>query len=73
MNLVNEKAVTSEDSFIRDKYKFDIFLQVVLTTVNGVTLGQGAQISDKDNSIIKRNDVPIANIYFKFQHKNKLN
>jgi hypothetical protein len=38
MNLVNEKAIVSENSFIREAYKFNLFLQIVLTTVNGVTL-----------------------------------
>lgn len=38
MNLVNEKAVMSENPFIRDAYKFEIFVQMVLTAVNGVTL-----------------------------------
>ena len=38
MNLVNEKAVVSENSFIRESYKYNLFLQIVLTTVNGVTL-----------------------------------
>ena len=38
MNLVNEKAIVSENAFIREAYKFDLFLQIVLTAVNGVTL-----------------------------------
>ena len=38
MNLVNEKAILSANSFIRECYKFNLFLQIVLTAVNGVTL-----------------------------------
>ena len=38
MNLVNEKAITSDNAFIREAYKFNLFLQIVLTSVNGVTL-----------------------------------
>lgn len=38
--LINEKAVISEDTFISEAYKFDWFLQIVLTSVNGVTLKQ---------------------------------
>ena len=38
MNLVNEKAIVSENAFIREAYRFNLFLQVVLTAVNGVTL-----------------------------------
>ena len=75
MNLVNEKAIVSENAFIREAYRFNLFLQVVLTAVNGVTLkstgkgGQnvesvGAQIDEENGSaILKRNTLPIANIY----------
>ena len=35
MPLVNEKAVMSENAHIRDQYRNNIFLQVVLGTVNG--------------------------------------
>jgi hypothetical protein len=38
MQLVNEKAVVSEIAFIRENYKMNIFLQVVLSAVNGITL-----------------------------------
>ena len=38
MSLVNEKAIVSENSFIKDAYKYNYFLQIVLTAVNGVTL-----------------------------------
>ena len=77
--LINEKAVISENAFIAEAYKFDWFLQIVLTTVNGVTLRQnfetskeitGALIDDtNDGAIIQRNTVPVANIYFRFNHK----
>mmetsp|Transcript_1973 Transcript_1973/g.3465 ORF Transcript_1973/g.3465 Transcript_1973/m.3465 type:complete len:227 (-) Transcript_1973:859-1539(-) len=79
MNLVNENAVVSENTFIREAYKFDIFIQVVLTAVNGVTLKadhenqmEGAQLSDSNEAeILRRNSVPIANMYFKMAHKIK--
>ena len=38
MNLANEKAIVSDNNFIREAYKYNYFLQVVLTAVNGVTL-----------------------------------
>jgi hypothetical protein len=85
MNLVNEKAILSDNAFIREAYKFDLFLQIVLTSVNGVTLmsndkyhknedtnKHGAVIGTSDEAAIeKRNELPIANIYFKFAHKEK--
>lgn len=37
MNLVNEKAIVSENAFIRDAYKYNLFVQIILTSVNGVT------------------------------------
>ena len=83
MNLVNEKAIVSENNFIRDAYKFNYFLQIVLTAVNGVTLKRqthhggasnstsGAILSGPNSAIVQRNDVPIANIYLKFSHYDK--
>jgi len=38
MSLVNEKAIVSENNFVKEAYKYNYFLQVVLTAVNGVTL-----------------------------------
>jgi hypothetical protein len=77
MNLVNEKAILSSKSFIRECYKFNLFLQIVLTTVNGVTLKatqnkSGATLGD-NSAILQRNEIPIANIYFKFCHKDLSN
>ena len=77
MQLVNEHAILSTNNFVKEAYKFNLFFQVVLTTVNGVTLkqsngNQGALINEKkDNEILKRNEIPIANIYFKFCHHDK--
>jgi hypothetical protein len=76
MSLINENACTSDNAFIQENYKYDIFLQVMLTAVNGVTLIQpkddpsiGAIIDESaDNSIIRRNNTPIANLYMKFEH-----
>ena len=74
MNLINEKSILSTNSFVRDSYKFNIFLQIVLTTVNGVTLKatknfksklDGALL-DENSAIMQRNEIPIANIYFNF-------
>ena len=36
--LVNEKAVMSESHEVKDAYKYNIFLQLVLGTVNGITI-----------------------------------
>ena len=77
--LINEKAVISENAFISEAYKFDWFLQIVLTTVNGVTLRQqkfdevteitGALLDDANGgTIMQRNTVPVANIYLRFNH-----
>ena len=82
MNLVNEKAIVSDNAFIRDAYKFNLFIQIILTAVNGVTFcqsssgqesdQQGAIIDEQNkNALIKRNEMPIANIYIKFCHKDK--
>jgi hypothetical protein len=40
MKLVNESAVMSSNNFVKEAYKFNLFIQVVLTTINGVTLRQ---------------------------------
>ena len=82
MNLANEKAIVSDNNFIREAYKYNYFLQIVLTAVNGVTLkknssagfdsqGSGAILSGPDSTIVQRNDIPIANIYFKISHFDK--
>ena len=82
MNLVNEKAIVSDNAFICDAYKFNLFIQIILTAVNGVTYcqlsnnqqkdDQGAIIDEQqNNALIKRNEMPIANIYIKFCHKDK--
>lgn len=56
MNLVNEKAVLSTNSFVRDSYKFNSFLQIVLTTVNGVTLKATKNYKDKiDGALLDEN------------------
>ena len=76
MQLVNDKAILSTNLFVRESYKMNLFLQIVLTTINGVTLKatrkdtdklDGALLSDKSEIMI-RNETPIANIYFKFAH-----
>ena len=83
MKLVNEKAIVCENSFVKEAYQFNYFLQIVLTAVNGVTLKRnqsmgdssnssvGAVLSGADSAIVQRNDVPIANIYFKISHLDK--
>lgn len=83
MNLVNEKAIMSDNNFVKEAYKFNYFLQIVLTAVNGVTLKKntdvganssanpGAVLNGPDSAIVTRNDMPIANIYFKVSHFDK--
>lgn len=82
MKMANDRAVVSENNFIRKAYQYDLFLQVVLTTVNGVTLIDsndanapgGATIDESKNSaILKRNETPIANMFFKFCHRDTPN
>lgn len=79
MKMANDRAVVSENNFIRKAYQYDLFLQVVLTTVNGVTLmdnhdtttnlGGAAIDESKGSAILKRNETPIANMFFKFCHR----
>lgn len=72
--LINEKAILSENTFVAKEYKFDIFIQCVLTAVNGITLvsGKSEEGAKLDNlSIVERSPVPIANIYFKLAHTDK--
>ena len=47
MSLVNEKAVVNEDKYVRETYRNDFFLQIVLTAVNGVTLVEKDEHGDK--------------------------
>ena len=84
MNLVNEKAIVSENNFVKEAYKYNYFLQIVLTAVNGVTLKRQMQMGQKsdhtsgailegpDSAIVMRNDVPIANIYLNLSHYDKV-
>ena len=48
MNLVNEKAIVSDNAFIRDAYKFNLFIQIILTAVNGVTFCQMSNNQSND-------------------------
>ena len=77
MKLVNEKAIESDNSFVQENYKFNFFIQIVLTAVSGVTLKQdksnpqgmpNGAILGKDCAIIQRSTCPIANVYYKFSH-----
>lgn len=80
LQLINEKAIVSQNDFIRDAYKFDTFLQVGLSTINGITLlkepgtdNQGAVIDKKkESALLERNELPIANIFFKIHHLEKV-
>jgi hypothetical protein len=36
--LINETACLSEERFIQENYKYDMFLQVMLSSINGITL-----------------------------------
>lgn len=60
MRLVNEYAVSMQNNFLRNAYKYDYFIQVDLAAVNGMTLK-----TDIEGSPSKRNRVAIANIFFK--------
>lgn len=43
MRLVNEYAVSMQNNFLRNAYKYDYFIQVDLATVNGMTLKDNLQ------------------------------
>ena len=77
LKFVNETAITHTNAFIRDTYKFNFYLQIVLSTVNGLSIIKAAKDSDKDKcavldeqtgAIIKRSEIPIANIFFQLVH-----
>ena len=60
MKLINEQALHSDNAFIKKKYKFDYIIQINLFTVNGLTLKRDFKQPPTQS---------IANIFFKFQHK----
>ena len=77
LKFVNELAVTHSNAFIRDTYKFNFYLQIVLSSVNGLSVTHTDKAEDKEKcavideqtgAIIKRSDIPIANIFFQLQH-----
>eukprot|EP00347_Sterkiella_histriomuscorum_P023518 403334335 len=60
IKLISEKALQTDNNYIKKAYKYDYIIQINLSTVNGLTLK-----SDNQDSREKR---PIANIFIKFQH-----
>lgn len=38
LRLVNEYAVSMQNNFLRNAYKYDYFIQIDLAAVNGLTL-----------------------------------
>lgn len=51
VKLINEQALIQDNDYVKDAYKYDLLMQVNLTTINGQTL--------------KGHHTVIANIFFK--------
>ena len=64
MKLVNEYAVSIPNNYLKNAYKFDYFVQVDLSTVNGLTLRLNKDLPPKSKEL-----KPIANLFLKFHHK----
>lgn len=69
IRLINEAAVLVENAFIKEAYKFEFFIQIDLTVVNGLTL---KSVQETKNKLIREgsikqgnNPLPIANVFFK--------
>jgi len=56
MKLLNEKALLSENAYIKKAFKYDYIIQINLTTVNGLSLPTENNQSNK---------LPIANVFLK--------
>lgn len=57
IKLISEKALQTDNNYIKKAYKYDYIIQINLSTVNGLTLR-----GDNQDSREKR---PIANLFFK--------
>mmetsp|Transcript_19199 Transcript_19199/g.13889 ORF Transcript_19199/g.13889 Transcript_19199/m.13889 type:complete len:144 (-) Transcript_19199:585-1016(-) len=66
LKLMNESAVTVENNFIKEAYKFDYFIQIDLSAVNGLTLRPSQTDGLRKKS---RTNKAIANIFFRFSHR----
>jgi hypothetical protein len=62
LNIINESAMEVENSFIKTAYKYDYFIQIDLTALNGLTL-KSTTPSTLGSSI--KNKIPIANLFIK--------
>jgi hypothetical protein len=65
LKLMNERAIMNENTFVKQAYMYDYLIQINLSSVNGLTLKTNPQIN-KESIQIKS---PIANVFFKFSHK----
>jgi hypothetical protein len=62
--LVNEAAVMVENNFIKKAYKYDYFIQIDLSAVNGLSLKSHLD-GDQKITNLNRKKMPIANIFFR--------
>ena len=56
LRLVNEFAVSLSNNYLRNAYKFDYFIQIDFSAVNGLTLKVNKEKNEKK---------PVANIFLK--------
>mgnify|MGYP001806576902 CR=1 FL=1 len=60
IKLINEKALQTDNNYIKKAYKYEYLLQINLTTVNGLTLKK------EDESLPRQ---IIANIFMKVRFR----
>lgn len=58
LKLVSEKALQSDNNFIKNAYKYDYLIQINLTTINGLTMKQTIENKGKPKTAI-------ANLFIK--------
>jgi hypothetical protein len=56
MPLINETACLSTNKFIKENYKDDIFIQILLGSVNGISLRQGNRKDGELGAVIDEED-----------------
>lgn len=67
--MINEAAIMVENNFIKKAYKFDFFIQIDLTVVNGLTLKSALEHKNKppsdETKTQNKNKMAIANVFFR--------
>jgi len=63
--------------FVREHYRFNFLIQIEVSSINGLSVvshvqeadQSGAVVIGSDHSIMKRSNIPLANIFFKVSHE----